>query len=145
MRIEVLFFDGCPNRGPAVERVQEVLREEGISAEVVEVNVTEPSMARELRFLGSPTVRANGFDAEPDARAAREYGMMCRTYAANGRREGMPPSRNVAKSDPGSKYQGDRQIVCAQPIRVTQLAQSRQAERRPSSQALQRSGASLPL
>ena len=91
MRIEVLFFDGCPNRGSAVERLQEVLGEEGISAEVVEVNVTEPSMARELRFLGSPTVRVNGLDAEPDARASCGYGMMCRTYAANGRREGMPP------------------------------------------------------
>jgi len=91
MRIEVLFFDGCPNRGPAVERVQEVLREEGIPAEVVEVKVTEPAMARELRFLGSPTVRVNGLDAEPDARAALGYGIMCRTYARNGRREGMPP------------------------------------------------------
>jgi len=90
MRIEVLFFDGCPNRGPAVERVQEVLREEGISADVVEVNVTEPSIARELRFLGSPTVRVNGLDAELDARAASGYGIMCRTYATNGRREGMP-------------------------------------------------------
>ena len=78
MRIEVLFFDGCPNRGPAVERLQEVLGEEGISAEVVEVIVTEQSMARELRFLGSPTVRVNGLDAEPAA-------------------------RNVAKCDPGSK------------------------------------------
>jgi hypothetical protein len=98
MRIEVLFFDGCPNHGAAVERVQAVLSEEGISAEVVEVGVTEPAMARELRFLGSPTVRVNGLDAEPDARAAREYGMMCRTYAANGRCEGMPPREMLRKA-----------------------------------------------
>jgi hypothetical protein len=98
MRIEVLFFEGCPNRGSAVVRVQEVLREEGISAEVVEVNVTEPSMARELRFLGSPTVRVNGLDAEPEARAACGYGMMCRTYAANGRREGMPTRETLREA-----------------------------------------------
>jgi hypothetical protein len=90
MKIEVLYFDGCPNHKPAVERVREVLCEEGISADVVEVNVSEPSIAQDLRFLGSPTVRVNGLDAEPAARAARDYGMMCRTYALNGRREGLP-------------------------------------------------------
>jgi hypothetical protein len=80
MRIEVLYFDGCPNHKPAVERVQELLRDEGISAEVLEVNVREPSVAQELGFLGSPTVRVNGQDVEPEARTAGEYGMMCRTY-----------------------------------------------------------------
>jgi ADP-ribose pyrophosphatase YjhB (NUDIX family) len=90
MRIEVLYFDGCPNHKPAVERVQELLRDEGISAEVLEVNVREPSAAQELGFLGSPTVRVNGLDVEPDARRAREYGMMCRTYFVDGRREGLP-------------------------------------------------------
>jgi len=32
----------------------------------------------------------NGFDVEPAARAAREYGMMCRTYFVGGQREGLP-------------------------------------------------------
>ena len=54
MRIEVLYFDGCPNREPTLERVQELLREEGISAEVLEVNVREPSMAQKL---GSSVLR----------------------------------------------------------------------------------------
>jgi hypothetical protein len=40
MKIEVLYFDGCPNHKPAVERVQQLLAEEGVSAEVVEVNVS---------------------------------------------------------------------------------------------------------
>lgn len=90
MRIEVLYFDGCPNHKPAIERVQEVLLEEGMSAEVLEVNVSDASIAQEVRFLGSPSIRVNGLDVEPEARAAREYGMMCRTYAVNGRREGLP-------------------------------------------------------
>ena len=90
MKIEVLYFDGCPNHKPAVERVQELLREEGVSAEVLEANISDASAAQSVRFLGSPSVRVNGLDVEPEARAAREYGMMCRTYSVEGRREGLP-------------------------------------------------------
>src|SRR6266700_466996 len=103
MRIEVLYFDGCPNHKPAVERVQELLREEGISAAVLEVNVREPSVAQELGFLGSPTVRVNGQDVEPEARTARDYGMMCRTYFVNGRREGLPSREMLREAIRGAK------------------------------------------
>ena len=98
MLIEVLYFDGCPNRKPTVERVKELLREEGISAEVLEVNVRQPSLVHELGFLGSPTVRVNGQDVEPEARTARDYGMMCRTYSVNGRTEGTPSCEMVRKA-----------------------------------------------
>ena len=91
MKIEVLYFDGCPNHRLTVERVREVLREEGIEAAVVEVNVQNEATARNVGFLGSPTVRVNGNDVEPSARSAREYGMMCRTYAVGQKREGAPP------------------------------------------------------
>lgn len=90
MKIEVLYFDGCPNHKPAVERVQQVLAEEGLSAEVLEVNVSDLSSAKEIGFLGSPSIRVNGLDVEPEARRARAYGMMCRTYPVNDRREGLP-------------------------------------------------------
>ena len=90
MKIEVLYFDGCPNHKPALERVRQVLAEEGLSADVFEVNVSEPSIAQKVGFLGSPSIRVNGLDVEPEARTARVYGMMCRTYAVDGRREGLP-------------------------------------------------------
>jgi len=90
MKIEVLYFDGCPNHKPAVERVHQLLVEEGVSAEVAEVNVSDESIAQKVGFLGSPSIRVNGLDIEPEARAARDYGMMCRTYAVSGRREGLP-------------------------------------------------------
>jgi thioredoxin family protein len=97
MKIEILYFEGCPNHELAVERVQEILREEGISADVVEVNVNDSRIAHEIGFLGTPTVRVNGLDAEPSATAAREYGIICRTYAAGGRREGVP-SREMLRT-----------------------------------------------
>ena len=90
MKIEVLYFDGCPNHRPAVERVQQLLGEEGVSAEVAEVNVSDESIAQKVGFLGSPSIRVNGLDVEPEARTARDYGMMCRTYTMSGKREGLP-------------------------------------------------------
>ncbi len=95
MKIEVLYFDGCPNHGAAVERVREVLAEEDIEAEVVEVSVRDDASARDFGFLGSPTVRLNGYDVEPSARSAREYGMMCRTYVVGQKREGAPPKELI--------------------------------------------------
>jgi hypothetical protein len=90
MKIEVLYFEGCPNHKPAVERVRELLRQEAILAEVMEVNVNDASVAQKLGFLGSPSVRVNGLDVEPERRTARDYGMMCRTDVVNGRRQGLP-------------------------------------------------------
>src|SRR5215471_19040344 len=85
MKIEILYVDGCPNQQPAIEGVREVLREDRLSAEIVEVKVGDASMARELKFLGSPSIRINGLDVEPEMRTACDYGMTCRTYAVNGR------------------------------------------------------------
>jgi hypothetical protein len=90
MKIEVFYFDGCPSHKPALERVRQVLAEEGLSAEVLEVNVSEPSIAQKVGFLGSPSIRVNGLDVEPEARRERPSGIMCRVYAVNGRKEGLP-------------------------------------------------------
>jgi len=91
MKVEVFYFDGCPNHGLTLERVKEALQQEGLAAEVVEVNVPDDVTARSLGFLGSPTVRIGGLDIEPSARLSRDFGMMCRTYADGGRRVGSPP------------------------------------------------------
>src|SRR5258708_38975005 len=98
MKIEILYFDGCPNHKPAVERVWQLLREEDVSAEVLEVNVSDASIAQRVGFLGSPSVRVNGLDVEPEARAPREYGMMCRTYSVDGRREGLPSRESLRQA-----------------------------------------------
>lgn len=98
MKIEVLYFDGCPNYKPAIERIQQVLAEEGLSAEVREVSVTGQSMARRVGFRGSPSIRVNGRDVEPEPAMAMAgaHGMMCRTYVVNGRMQGLP-SRDMLR------------------------------------------------
>ena len=52
MRIEILYFDGCPNYSPAVDRLRTVLAAEGLHAEVIEIRVR--TMSRVLLLL-SPT------------------------------------------------------------------------------------------
>src|SRR5207253_951071 len=91
MKVEILYLSGCPNHSPAVGRVQEALRQEGVFAEMVEVEVSDAATARMVGFLGSPSVRIDGQDVEPSARSAEQFGLMCRTYPEEGRCAGVPP------------------------------------------------------
>jgi len=91
MKVEILYFSGCPNHVPAVERVREVLQREGTFADMVEVEVKDAGIAQQVGFLGSPSIRVDGQDVEPEARAVRGFGMMCRIYSDGGRRAGVPP------------------------------------------------------
>jgi hypothetical protein len=104
MKIEILYFDGCPNHQPAIELVRQVLREVGGSAEVVEVNVPDAATAEAARFIGSPTIRVDGLDVEPAARNAREYALTCRTYIADGRIEGLPTRQLIYQGMKRGRY-----------------------------------------
>jgi hypothetical protein len=80
MKIEVLFVSNCPNHAVAVKRLQEVLLAESVRAPVNQVLVKDVEMARSLEFPGSPTIRVDGCDAEPqDEKPA--FGLMCRLYS----------------------------------------------------------------
>ena len=91
MKVEILYFAGCPNHPPAVSQVHEALQQEGVTAEMVEVEVTDAATAHSVGFLGSPTIRINGLDVEPSARSVHSYGLSCRTYTAENYRAGVPP------------------------------------------------------
>jgi hypothetical protein len=81
MRIEVLYFEGCPNYLPTVDRLRTVLRQEGVQTEVFEVEVKDESAAKALKFFGSPTIRVNGLDIEADLHDVKETGFACRRYS----------------------------------------------------------------
>lgn len=80
MQIEILYFDGCPNHAPTVARVQHVLADFGMHAEVHQIPVTSVEDAEQRRFLGSPTVRVNGVDIDPSVQGRTDYGLSCRVY-----------------------------------------------------------------
>ncbi len=90
MKVEVLYFEGCPNYPAAVARLRSVLRDEGLPEEVLEIEVNATEAAETTGFLGSPTIRVNGQDIDPTLRASRPVGFSCRTYAG-----GMPSSEMI--------------------------------------------------
>jgi hypothetical protein len=85
MRIEVLYVPGCPNYAPALARIQQVLASESLQAEVHGVTVRSNEEAKVLLFPGSPTIRIDGDDVEPDQCGIP--GLSCRLYT---NRSGVP-------------------------------------------------------
>ena len=90
MKVEVLYFEGCPNYAPAMEMVRRVLAREGIDAQIVSLEIQDVETATKLRFLGSPSIRVNGMDIEPGRRDDLPF-FGCRTYPVPGEMVGVPP------------------------------------------------------
>ena len=67
-RVEILYFDGCPN------------------------DVADPETAEAYRFLGSPTVRIDGRDVEPGAAKRSDFVFSCRVYRTTRGVSGEPDS-----------------------------------------------------
>jgi hypothetical protein len=84
-RVEILYFDGCPNHEPARALVERLAAQLRIEPEIRLVEVADPEAAVALRFLGSPTVRVNGVDVEPGAAERRDFALSCRIYRSEGR------------------------------------------------------------
>lgn len=98
MKIEVLYIADCPNHKPAVEQAREALRTAGMPEVVDEVEVRTTADAEAWQFPGSPTVRVNGLDVEPEARGLQHFGVGCRSYAENGRRSGQPSKELIQRA-----------------------------------------------
>jgi hypothetical protein len=79
MKVELLWWEGCPSHPEALEDLRRVLREEGVDSDVELVEVESDEQARSERFPGSPTVRLDGEDAI--ARSDVEpFSLTCRVY-----------------------------------------------------------------
>jgi hypothetical protein len=107
VRVSFLYYEECPSHDLALERLREVMAEEGISREVEVIKVETEDQARELRFVGSPTIRVDGQDIDPPSDS--RYGLTCRAYRLEEDRISPLPSkdmirralRSAAKSRPG--------------------------------------------
>lgn len=93
--VEVMSFDGCPNREPAVELVERLVRETGANARIDLIDVTDEETARARRFLGSPTILVAGRDVEPGAEERSDYAVSCRVYSTDDGFRGAPDERWV--------------------------------------------------
>ena len=97
-RVEILFFEGCPNHEPARMLVEHLARQLRIEPEIQLVEVADPDAAVELRFLGSPSVRIDGIDVEPGAQDRRDFALSCRIYRSERGVSEQPDERWVREA-----------------------------------------------
>jgi hypothetical protein len=80
MRVELLFWDGCPSHPRALAQLREEMV--GLGLDPAEVRMREihtEAQARRERFVGSPTIRVEGVDIRPPT-GDEQFGLTCRLY-----------------------------------------------------------------
>ena len=65
MRVELLWWEGCPSHPQALADLREALREEGIDEQVHLRHIASDEEAEREHFPGSPTIRIDGQDVFP--------------------------------------------------------------------------------
>lgn len=88
MKIELLYFDGCPSWQAGLQNLKSALQLEGIEAEVKLVNVQDDADAIRLEFLGSPSFRVNNVELWTEMRET--FALSCRVYPTSEGMKGWP-------------------------------------------------------
>jgi hypothetical protein len=91
-KIDVYFWEGCPSHPEALELLQDVLAERGLETPVELHEVLTHEQALELAFPGSPTIRVDGRDVDPQG-AEAPPSLTCRVYRLSDGRPSPVPSR----------------------------------------------------
>ena len=93
MRIQLLYFDECPNWQVADERLREALAAVGSSTEVERVLVATAEEAEAWDFHGSPSILVDGED--PFAEPGAPVGLACRLYRSSAGVSGSPTTEQL--------------------------------------------------
>lgn len=89
MKVELLYFDGCPSYETLLPRLREVAAEHHAELKLRRIETAE--VAEAAQFLGSPTVRVDGRDIDPDAAGRDDFGLKCRLYRSDEGHSPTPP------------------------------------------------------
>ena len=103
LNIELLWFEGCPNHHAAKELLQEVLDEFGVDEQVVSIDVPDLEVGERVKFPGSPTIRINGADIDPEYVDTGDYTPRCRVYMSNSGFKGVPERRWIENAVESAK------------------------------------------
>ncbi|MDM7461860.1 MAG: hypothetical protein P3X24_009485 [bacterium] len=95
MRIELLYYPECPSHERALELIHEALAQEGVSAEVAVVRIDTQTQAEQYRFIGSPTIRIDGRELQPQLHLP--YRLTCRTFQREDGRLAPLPSLSMLR------------------------------------------------
>lgn len=91
MKLELLYFDDCPNWKMAAERLDAIAARRGLVVERRIVATAEEAQA--ARFRGSPTILIDGRD--PFATGDEPFGLTCRLYVTPDGPAGSPTTEQL--------------------------------------------------
>jgi len=95
-RVELLWFEGCPNHVIARAMLAQALAELAPGVAIHDIDATDPAVAQRHRFPGSPTIRIDGRDIDPAFRDPGEYTPRCRLYWTSAGLRGLPERAWIA-------------------------------------------------
>ncbi len=107
MKIELLYFEGCPSWKTGFENLQIALQNIGFPNSIELIQVSGDEDAKREKFLGSPSFRVDGVDLWEEKRDS--YSLSCRVYPTP---EGMKGSPTILMLEEViqnimSKYSGE--------------------------------------
>ncbi len=79
LRVQFLWWAGCPSHPEARQRLQQALAELGIQAHIEDTQVLTDEDAARRRFPGSPTIQVDERDIDPKG-AEQPSRLACRLY-----------------------------------------------------------------
>ena len=95
MEIELLYFEGCPYYQTALKYLEEIIKEKKLDVPVKMVKIKSDDGAVKHKFLGSPTIKINGQDIDPNAQEAEIFSMRCRLYLEDGKLMELPSKKMI--------------------------------------------------
>jgi hypothetical protein len=79
MRVEFLYWDGCPSHPKALADLRETMDALGLDPDAIEVRrIHTEQQATHERFVGSPTIRIDDVDVRNPGE--EPFGLSCRVY-----------------------------------------------------------------
>jgi hypothetical protein len=72
--IEALFAPGCGSRDSTLLMINKLTSEQGVKVDLTETTICSIPEAKTAKFLGSPSIRINGKDIEPESIEKTDYG-----------------------------------------------------------------------
>ena len=96
MDIHFLYFEDCPSHEPALERLKQVMAQEGIHDDIRITKVETEAEAQQWHFVGSPTIQVDGMDVVTPPEDAPTM-LTCRVYHLENGRFSPLPSENMIR------------------------------------------------
>lgn len=93
LKIKFLWYEDCPSHDDGFRLLQDVLAELDVEADIERIKVETEEEAQALHFPGSPTIRINGVDIDPEGAARLPSALTCRAYRREEGRISPLPSR----------------------------------------------------